>query len=323
VTVRFSSRPFFRSRARRAAALVLCALSLGALAADVIASDAPIILWQDGNTYVLPAVTHPAVLGERTAAGLARELGDGDRAWWPLVRSGPGTPTGLPPFSSPSRSHPLGTDAFGRDVLARVVHGARTSLAMAAVVTVLATLLGAVIGGTTAVLGGTLDALAERAVEIVCVFPVVVVVALVRTVEHRTSLTSLVFILVAVKSAEVVRLTRVLVLRCLAEDWALSARAAGSSPLRVLRVDVLPHLVFPLAQAGALAAASVVLTETALAFLELGAPAALVSWGDLLAQVRWGAGAFTLVPPMVALGLTVGALQSLAGGLRGAPERGL
>ena len=114
------------------------------------------------------------------------------------------------------------------------------------------------------------------------VFPAVVAVALVRSLERRPSLLSLVLVMAAIKWAEMARLTRVLVLRSMAEDWALAARSMGASPLRIALRHVGPHLAAPLSIGAVLAMASVALTETSLSFLELGVPATTVSWGEML-----------------------------------------
>jgi peptide/nickel transport system permease protein len=303
-------------RPARAAVLVLACLTLVGASADVIASDLPVLLRYRGTLYLLPTWTAPSLFAGRNAEQIAGELGGDDWAAWPLVRAGPRTETGRPPFSGASRAHPLGTDAFGRDVLAGLVHGTRSSLVLALVVSAGAMLFGALVGGSAAIAGGMWDALMERFVEVVCVFPTVVVMALVQALERRASLRSLLLVVLTVKTAEVARLVRALVLRCLAEDWALAARAHGTSPWRLLRVQIAPHIVGQVAVAGALAGASVVLTETSLAFLELGAPRSLASWGDMLAQIRWGAGAHVLAPAIALLGLTVGALYLLAEGAR-------
>lgn len=315
ITTRSVTRAI-RGRLTRIGACVLALLALTGLCADLVASDLPIFLRQPDHTYFLPAWTAPDAFGGRSAEEIESQLSPGDVALWPLVRAGPRTQTGQRPFAQPSWAHPLGVDAFGRDVLAGWVHATRTSLGMALVVSSIAVLVGGSLGGAAAALGGMWDALAERVVEVVSVFPTVVVVALVHALERRASLFSLMLVVLAVKVAELTRLCRVLVLRCLAEDWALAARASGASVWRMLRVEVLPHVMGPLAVAGALAASSVVLTESAVAFLELGASPNAASWGDMLAQIRWGAGARVIAPPVLGLALTVGALQLIAEGLR-------
>jgi peptide/nickel transport system permease protein len=90
----------------------------------------------------------------------------------------------------------------------------------------------------------------------------------------------------------------------------------GASPLRIAFRHVTPHLVAPLAVAAVFAMASSVLIETSLTFLDLGVPARVASWGEMLGEIRWGAGPWIIVPPLLALAVTVGALYAMADALR-------
>jgi peptide/nickel transport system permease protein len=236
------------------------------------------------------------------------------------VRVGPTTVGQSPPLSGASAAHPLGTDAFGRDVFARLVHGTRASLALGLAVALLSLASGVVLGCTAGALGGIWDSLVERSVEVVGVLPSVVAVALVRALERRPSLLSLVVVVAAVNGASIARLVRGLVLRCLAEEWAVAARATGASPLRIAFRHLAPHLLPALAVATVLALGSVVLTETSLSFLDLGIPSKTASWGEMLGEIRWGAGTLILLPPIVALALTLGALYLVADAIGSAFE---
>jgi peptide/nickel transport system permease protein len=213
----------------------------------------------------------------------------------------------------------LGTDAFGRDVLARLVYATRASLAIRAAVARRG-LLGLVLGCFSGALGGVFQGLIERLVEIASVFPAVIAVALVRALEQRPSTASLVLVVTVVQGAGIARLTHVLVIRTLAEEFAVGAKAIGASPLGIAFRHVTPHLVAPLAVAAVFAMASAVLIETSLTFLDLGVPAKIASWGETLGEIRWGAGPWIIVPPLLALAVTVGALYAMADALRRAGE---
>ena len=215
-----------------------------------------------------------------------------------------------------SADHLLGIDAFGRDVFARLLHGARASLALGAVAALLSLVVGLFLGGVAGALGGVWDSLIERFVEVVGVFPAVVVVALVRALERRPSLLSLLLVIAAVNAANIARLVRVLVLRSLAEEWAVAAQATGASPLRIAFRHLTPHLAPALSIACVMAVGSVILTETSLSFLDLGVPSQIATWGEMLGEIRWGAGARIVAPPILALGLTVGALYLIADAIR-------
>ena len=300
----------------RLGVVVLAALGFFGIFAEWIAADLPVFVRYQGRSYVLPALTHEAPFDEGMGSEEIRALlGPDDRAVWPLLRWGPLTET-TTRMAGASAVHPLGTDAFGRDVLARLIYATRASLALGAVVAAAAVALGFVLGCFSGALGGVFQGLIERLVEIASVFPAVVAIALVRALEQRPSVTSLVLVVTAVQGATIARLTHVLVIRTLAEEFAIGAKAMGGSPLGIAFRHVTPHLVAPLAVATVFAMASTVLIETSLTFLDLGIPAKLASWGEMLGEVRWGAGPWIVVPPLLALCLTIGALYAMADALR-------
>jgi len=306
------------SRGGRIGALLLASVTFLAVFAECIASDVPLFMTYQGRAYVLPAVTHPARFRGLRSRDIARSLGPDDFAIWPLLRNGPSTVSDVPTLSRASLQHPLGTDAFGRDVLARLVYGARTSLGLGLLVALFSAVAGYALGALAGLRGGLWDSVIERVIEVVGVFPAVVTIALVRTLERRPSLLSLFLVVAAVKWAEATRLTRILVLRSLAEEWAIGARALGASPFRIAVHHLAPHVAPALSVSAAFAVASVALTETSLSFLGLGVPATVVSWGEMLGEVRWGAGPFVLLPPLLALGVTLVALYLIADAVRAA-----
>jgi peptide/nickel transport system permease protein len=305
-----------RNRRGQIGAVVLAVISFFAIFADWIAADVPVFVRAQGTSFVLPAVTRPDRFRDMNAAQIEALLSTDDVAVWPLLRVGPEVKAGGPPMSGASAGHLLGTDAFGRDVFARLVHGTRASLTLGAIVALLSLVFGLSLGAIAGALGGVWDSLIERLVEVVGVFPAVVAVALVRALERRPSLLSLVVVIAAVNAANIARLARVLVLRCLAEEWAVAAQATGASPLRIAFRHLLPHLAPALSVAAVLAVGSVILTETSLSFLDLGVPSTIATWGEMLGEIRWGAGARILLPPIVALGLTLGALYLVADAIR-------
>jgi ABC-type dipeptide/oligopeptide/nickel transport system permease subunit len=305
-----------RNRGGKLGALLLATIACIGVFAECIASDLPLFFTHQGSAYVLPAMTHPERFRGKSSRDIARSLGSSDVAIWPLLRSGPSTVSEAPPLSGASFAHPLGTDAFGRDVLARLVYGTRTSLGLGFAVALVALVAGYALGALAGLRGGLWDSLIERVVEVIGVFPAVVTIALVRTVEGRPSLLSLFLVMAAVKWAEAVRLTRMLVLRSLAEEWATAARALGVSPIRMAVRHLAPHVAPALSVSAAFAVASVALTETSLSFLGLGVPATVVSWGEMLGEVRWGAGLSILLPPLVALGAMLLALYLVADAVR-------
>jgi ABC-type dipeptide/oligopeptide/nickel transport system permease subunit len=160
------------------------------------------------------------------------------------------------------------------------------------------------------------DGLLDRSTEVIGAFPTVVLIALIRAIEHRPSLTSLMLAVVLVRWTEAARLTRTLVLRTLSEEWLTAARAIGASPSGIVLRHVVPNVAAPLLVSFVFSVGAIVLTETSLSFLGLGAPAEVASWGEMLAETRWGAGPRLMVLPAFALALTVGALHLVAESLR-------
>ena len=269
---------------------------------------------------MLPSVTESGPFHGLGAERIATALGPHDTAIWPVFRAGPSTVTAEAPLSGASRAHWLGTDAFGRDVLVRLVYATRSSLGLGAAVALLAATIGLFIGCFSGTLGGVFSGLLERSVEVASVFPAVVAIALVRATERTPSLLALVVVVTAVEAAIIARLVHILVLRTLTEEFVMGARAMGGTRLEITFRHVGPHLAAPLAVAAIFATASAVLIETSLSFLDLGVPPRIASWGEMLGEIRWGAGPHIVLPPLVALGLTVGALYAMANAVRRAFE---
>lgn len=305
-------------RRARLGALVLALVALVAVFADVIASDGPLLLVHRGSVTILPAITHAERFGGKRADEIAAMLAPDDRAVWPLVRSGPTTISTTPPLARHAPGHPLGTDAFGRDVLARLVHGARTALGLGLVAAALALAVGVLLGGTAGALGGFWDGLVERFAEGVVVFPAVILAALLRAIEQKPSLASLLVVVALVRATEMARLVRALVVRAWAEEWALAARALGAPPTRVVFRHILPNVLGAIVVSTVFSVGAIVLLETALSFLGLGVPTDFASWGEMLGEIRWGASAGLVLLPAIALATTAGALFLVGDALRDA-----
>src|SRR5262249_14922870 len=156
----------------------------------------------------------------------------GDVVIWPLIRANPKAEAEAPPNAPASFTHPLGTDARGRDLAARLIYGARTALGLAFSAVLFGILLGGAVGGMAGVFRGFWNDRMSRLVETVDTFPAIIIVALVRAIEREPSALSLVIAVAAVRWAEVARLVRAEVLHATAEDYVTAARALGASPYR-------------------------------------------------------------------------------------------
>ena len=274
---------------RRLALAWLALIAVAALAADLLASDRAIVArTADGLAWRPPA----------RGAALRAELGPDGWAVWPPIAADPiavRTDGALAILAAPTPQHRLGTDDRGRDVAARLIHGARTSATLGAGAAAVATLLGLGLALAIALAPALLVTLAAAAL-----------------VGHR-GLVALALLIAVPRAADTARLAAAQLAAELAAPYALAARGLGASPARVLVRHALPALWPALAIAAAITAATAVLSEAALAFLGLGAPPPTPSWGELLAQatqhdLRW----WLAVPAGLVTTLTAAALFALA-----------
>ena len=210
----------------------------------------------------------------------------------------------------------LGTDALGRDVLARALHGGRVSLAIGTLALAATLVVGISLGLLAGWSGGLVDSLIMRAVDALLAVPMIFFLLLLAAV-FRPSLAALVLVLAASAWMGVARLVRGQVLSLKEREFILAARGIGASPVRIAVTHLLPNALTPIAQDGALRLGDLVLTEAALSFLGLGVQPPVPSWGnmvaegqDLLAAAWW----LTFVPG-VAVVVTVIAAALVADGL--------
>jgi len=307
-----------------AASAFLLALALVALLADVLASDLPLLCKIHGATHVLPAVARPAALAGYDNQRIAREIGDAGQGWaiYPLVRFGPTHAQGRPPepeMEPPGfgRGHPLGTDAQGRDVFARLVHGARTSLTVSLLAVLAFVSVGGVLGAIAGFFGGVFDAAVTRVVETLSAFPTIVLVLVVQALVPSPTLVSLLLGIGLTRWPEISRVVRAEVLLVGSAEYVTAARALGASPWRVLLRHVFPNIKAPVVVAMTFGLAQVILLEASLSFLRVGVPAPIASWGEMLSEVRDHHGAFwLLVFPGLLVFLTVASLHVFGEALR-------
>ena len=298
--------------------VLLGTLTLIGVFAEIIASPAPIVAFGRGQVALFPGVMRPASYEVLTRAEIDHRH-DGDVTVWPLVRYGPTATTEAGPNAAMSLSHPLGTDAAGRDLLARLVYGARTALGLSLPAVLLGMILGVALGGLAGILRGFWNERLLRLVETVDTFPAIIVVALVRAIERKPSALSLVNAVALVRWAEVARLVRAEVLHASTKEYVLAARALGASPLRIFIRHILPSAVAPAIMSSATGVASVVLLEAAMSFLHMGAPSREASWGETLAEGASDPSRLRLILlPGLLLLITVGGSYLLADAVRDA-----
>jgi peptide/nickel transport system permease protein len=186
----------------------------------------------------------------------------------------------------PSASHPLGTDQLSRDVLARVVSGARVSLAVAALAVALSLTLGALIGVIAGYFGGFTDALLMRFVDGALAIPRLFVLLLLVLVWDRIPLSALILVIGVTGWFFTGRLIRGEVLRLRREPFVLAAEGLGAPPARVIFHHLLPNVAGPLIVTATLGLGDVILLEAGLSFLGLGVQPPTPSWGGMILDAR-------------------------------------
>ncbi|MFZ5445633.1 MAG: ABC transporter permease [Myxococcota bacterium] len=313
-------KTLWRDRGGRRALLFLGALVAIALGADLLASDLPLAVRLDGTTWWLPCLTRPAALQGRALAD-AEWVVRTPIPWGPLQTiAATGEDRPLPPPWAPDERHWLGTDELGRDVAARLIHGARVSLFVAFFTVLIALGVGLLVGGVSGYLGGAVDAVLSRVLEVMQTFPLVFFLLAVLALVRVQSLWPLVLALGLTRWTDVARLVRAEVLSLSTREFILAARALGASPARIIVRHLLPNALGPVLVVATFGVGSAILLETALSFLGIGVAPPTPSWGELLTEAHrtlHHPGAWWLaVFPGAAIASTVLAVNALGEAVR-------
>jgi peptide/nickel transport system permease protein len=222
--------------------------------------------------------------------------------------------------AAPSADHPFGTDQLSRDVLSRVVSGARISLAVAALAVGLSVSLGAGVGLVAGYCGGTVDAVLMRFVDGALAVPRLFLLLLVLAVPDRVPLAALVLLIGTTGWFATSRLVRAEVLRLREEAFVRAAEALGASRRRVIFRHLLVNAAGPLLVSATLGVGDVILLEAGLSFLGLGVQPPTPSWGGMILDARpvLEAAPWVGIFPGVAITLTVLATNLVGDALRDA-----
>ena len=186
-------------------------------------------------------------------------------------------------LSSPSWQHWLGTDAFGRDVWARIVHGARISLAVGIGSTALGATLGVIVGLVSSYLSGWVDLVFQRVTDILQSLPLLVL-ALVMTAALGPSLPNVIVAIAIPLIPTVSRVIRANTLALREQPFVEAAKSIGMSETLIAIRHVLPNTLAPLIVLATAQLGSTILTEASLSFLGLGIPEPYPSWGRMLSE---------------------------------------
>lgn len=181
--------------------------------------------------------------------------------------------------------HMLGTDEFGRDVLSRIVWGARVSLEVGLASVVVAFALGVPLGILAGFRGGHVETGIMRASDMLMAFPTLLLALIIVTALGGTLLNEILAIGVAL-TPNFVRLARSLALTIRDQDYIVAARALGGGQLRLMARHVFPNTLYALVVVATLYIATAIRTEASLSFLGLGIPPPTPSWGNILSEGR-------------------------------------
>ncbi|MBB4192026.1 dipeptide transport system permease protein [Rhizobium aethiopicum] len=218
-----------------------------------------------------------------------------------------------------SASFPLGTDAVGRDILSRLIYGARFSLFIGVVVVTLSVICGVLIGLVAGYFRGRIDTAIMRLMDIILAFPSLLL-ALVLVAVLGPGLTNAMIAISLVNQPHFVRLTRASVISEREKEYVIASRVAGAGTLRLMFKTILPNCLGPLIVQATLAFSAAILDAAALGFLGMGAQPPTPEWGTMLAESRefisraWWVVTF----PGLAILITVLAINLMGDGLRDA-----
>jgi dipeptide transport system permease protein len=215
---------------------------------------------------------------------------------------------------------PLGTDALGRDVLSRIMHGARYSLFIGLSVMVVAIACGVTLGLAAAFMGGWVDSVISRVMDLIVAIPSLVLAILIIAVLQNPSLEKTIVAVTIVSLPRYVRLVRASALSEIGKDYVTAAKVAGVGNLRLMLRTVLPNCLAPVIVQAALGVSDAILEAAALGFLGLGAQPPTPEWGamvgDGLEFIR--SEPWILTMPGLAILVTVISINLFGDGLRDA-----
>lgn len=215
---------------------------------------------------------------------------------------------------APSLAHPFGTDSFSRDVLSRVIFGARVSLSVALLATLISVTLGTAYGALSGYAGGAVDTVMMRVLDALLAIPRLLLVLAIVAVWRSLPVSGLILVLGLTGWFMLSRIVRGQVLALKGRDFVMSAEALGATKFRILWRHLLPNLASPVLVAAALGIGQVIALEAGLSYLGIGVQQPAASWGNIIrdgseqiAEMWW-----TSLFPGLALVLTVMCFNILA-----------
>lgn len=218
-----------------------------------------------------------------------------------------------------NRTYLFGTDQLGRDILVRQLYGAQISLTVAFVATLVNFFIGVFYGGIAGYMGGKVDAVMMRIVEIISTIPLTLYVVLLMVV-FDSGLLSIIVAIGSVFWVDMARIVRGQIMSLKSQDYVAAARTMGASPARILTRHLLPNSIGPIIVTLTMLIPSAIFIESFMSFIGLGVTPPLASWGSLTSEAVETLRAYPhqLFFPAAAISLTMFAFNFLGDGLRDA-----
>jgi len=221
----------------------------------------------------------------------------------------------------PGGAHVLGTDELGRDLISRIVYGARVSLQVGIIATVISAFVGITLGAIAGYMGGKVDYIIQGAVDISWAFPTVLM-AIFMVAVLGPGLVNVMIAVGLVYWGGYARVVRGQILSLREWDFVTAARCLGASPSRIITRHMLPNVIAPVIVMSSLMMGDAILIEATLSFLGMGAQPPVPSWGSILASGRshMALAPWVMIFPGMAIMLTVLGFNLLGDGLRDATD---
>lgn len=221
-------------------------------------------------------------------------------------------------LDAPDRAHLMGRDQLGRDVLSRIIYGARVSMLVGLIVVSVSSFIGVIIGSIAGYKGGWVDRIISSYLfNVFMAFPgILLAIAMVAFL--GPSVRNLILALSVIGWVGYARLIRAQVLKVREYDYVTAARALGASDFRILLRHILPNSIQPLIVQASLGMAGAILSEAGMSFLGLGVPEPIPSWGKMIDDSRefWFTAPHLFIFPGLMIALAVLAFNFLGDGLR-------
>ena len=220
---------------------------------------------------------------------------------------------------SPSKEHPFGTDTYGRDQLARVVHGARVSLSLGVFTTVISLGIGGLLGAMCGYYSGLFDEIVMRLMDILLSIPTLLMAIAIVSALGPTVMN----LLIAITISQIPVFTRVVrssVLSVAGEDYIEAAKIGGARDLHIILHDVLPNAIGPIIVQGTMSIAAMILLSAGLSFIGLGVQPPQPEWGNMLNQARDNmmTHPYLVIIPGICIAISAFSINLVGDGLRDA-----